>query len=794
MARIRWTPPAGWVAETGARLSFRAPCDCVTADELLIKGKLYTFRSAMGTQVSELGDAFVEGALVEAVLDCENGTAYIVNADGTTGLKTWKAETEDALDDMEARITGAEERLGDIDSLEERMDDFDLAVAALKVTADDLGAQVAAHTEWQGTIDESVADLYQKADDTEARFETITTWQDGMEQSLADVEQVASDQAASITSLTTWKDDLRIGAANLIPNSKGDTLEGWSIRSSSQVSILEDDEKGSCISLFGISTSVYVYASTPRTPRLEPGETYMLSLDVYATSTAVGDVSIFWAYDTDEDPATDDNPTYYHERVPLHSGALDTSGAWHRLTIPFTTSDDVRTGYVYIGAKRAEGSSSAGYLRTANIQLERGPFATDWKPYNEDVATAASLAKIEQIANANSASIGLLVENGEASGGLIIEAINGEGVTATIKADRVDIGGALVIDKINKYIEATTDYVKINAEAVDIGGALIIEKINGLADETEEGETLVKISADLVDIEGKVNAEYIEALGITATSLKVRDTDGATIFAAGGNACTVGGLTTTADGLVANKALHADRDFRATLTCTSTGTINDVTVSSWGSGRYNHVYEVPVSVSKLRVSGWSSGDRLFMVDADNIPTGNGSGYESYYYKALSSSDGDIFEVDVPTQAQIVTLYLIVSSTSSTEREVSYYDLRFSSDGILGGTAADGGQSGGFVKLTGTTLDIGWGHPDEGDEGLRFSVDAGGVQVAHIPAPQYFSFPAKEMHDFDAGESATCSTLEELLSLICANFQHIKDDIQALENNQGGSTGGGSTTI
>lgn len=81
MANIVWTPPDGWIERTGARVQFLAPCACSEADSLIIKGITYTFKNAAGVAVNQIGNAFVPGAMVEAILNLEDGAreAYLVN-------------------------------------------------------------------------------------------------------------------------------------------------------------------------------------------------------------------------------------------------------------------------------------------------------------------------------------------------------------------------------------------------------------------------------------------------------------------------------------------------------------------------------------------------------------------------------------------------------------------------------------------------------------------------------------------------------------------------------------------
>lgn len=81
MANIRWAPPTGWTEHTGARVQFLAPCSCSGVDNLLINDNVYSFKNAAGVAVNRIGGAFIPGALVEAVLNLEDGVheAYLVN-------------------------------------------------------------------------------------------------------------------------------------------------------------------------------------------------------------------------------------------------------------------------------------------------------------------------------------------------------------------------------------------------------------------------------------------------------------------------------------------------------------------------------------------------------------------------------------------------------------------------------------------------------------------------------------------------------------------------------------------
>lgn len=85
MANIIWTPHSGWVEETGAHVSFKAPCDCAVAGSLVIGSNSYSIVDALGKVITGTGGAFASGAVLDFILDCENSKAYLQNA--ATALK-----------------------------------------------------------------------------------------------------------------------------------------------------------------------------------------------------------------------------------------------------------------------------------------------------------------------------------------------------------------------------------------------------------------------------------------------------------------------------------------------------------------------------------------------------------------------------------------------------------------------------------------------------------------------------------------------------------------------------------
>ena len=79
MANIIYTPPTGWAEETGAHVSFKSPCNCTVAGNLVIGSNSYTISDAMGETVTGKGGVFSQGSVLDFVLDCDNRKAFLLN-------------------------------------------------------------------------------------------------------------------------------------------------------------------------------------------------------------------------------------------------------------------------------------------------------------------------------------------------------------------------------------------------------------------------------------------------------------------------------------------------------------------------------------------------------------------------------------------------------------------------------------------------------------------------------------------------------------------------------------------
>lgn len=74
----------------GANVTFKAPCDCTGAEGLTVYypggSKNFVLCDAHGVNISGIGDVFMKGVPVKAILDVTNAKAFIQNGDNNSFL------------------------------------------------------------------------------------------------------------------------------------------------------------------------------------------------------------------------------------------------------------------------------------------------------------------------------------------------------------------------------------------------------------------------------------------------------------------------------------------------------------------------------------------------------------------------------------------------------------------------------------------------------------------------------------------------------------------------------------
>lgn len=124
----------------------------------------------------------------------------------------------------------------------------------------------------------------------------------------------------------------------------------------------------------------------------------------------------------------------------------------------------------------------------------------------------------------------------------------------------------------NKPASQKVRQMEIALRSID--GKKVVSMIN-LSDDG------IKIKADKVDIEGKVNADYINALNVTAAKLLVKDSSGATLFSAGNNKVQLAGWNADSNSLYSGRSFSTAECFICTGSAGSMSIGGSEKISGW---------------------------------------------------------------------------------------------------------------------------------------------------------------------------------------------------------------------
>lgn len=240
----------------------------------------------------------------------------------------------------------------------------------------------------------------------------------------------------------------------------------------------------------------------------------------------------------------------------------------------------------------------------------------------DNYATTTKVSQIEQKVNANSSSIGLVVQDGKASGKLMMEAINNDTSSVTISANKIKLEGtdSISIAVSNAVTQANnstdnklTNYAKTSAitpasivAAINESGSEVIinaNKINlsgyvTISDLSTAGSTTISGSNITT---GTIDANYISLYGMTITN-----SSNTTTFAVDkyGNVTINGNVT-----MGAGSSINWDA-------VTSFGTNNPVTIASQANG---YAYSA-LSTSTSIVNGTYQGGTFINGTQINAPS------------------------------------------------------------------------------------------------------------------------------------------------------------------------------
>ncbi|MFD1453218.1 phage tail spike protein [Oceanobacillus sojae] len=304
-------------------------------------------------------------------------------------------EAKDLIN-RQARIYTDEEiqatRDGIMDELDIRTDDLYDSVADLNQRAQDLINRADNVDDilydYNVRIDETERGLEFKADSLEVDLINRT-----VEGHTTEIEILAEGLSSKVSETFVREaiGDIEIGARNLLPNSKGDNLDGWSTFGGADLRIVDSVirvRKGASSSTYGARTNSFEVVGEQK---------YTVSLDVASNFRVSLLDYMYLMYE-------DDNGNQGIPNIIMNGAHADL----RRYSITFTAN---RGGKVHlmVGARVNEPDyASEGFL-LARVQVERGNKATDWSPAPEDILSVQE--KHSTSIDQNSRAISLQAES-----------------------------------------------------------------------------------------------------------------------------------------------------------------------------------------------------------------------------------------------------------------------------------------------------------------------------------------------------------------------------------------------
>lgn len=346
------------------------------------------------------------------------------------------------------------------------------------------------------------AALHKSIGKSEAKIESVVAWQTEKSATIASLEQTVSRQEASISEFAEWHGEANIAIAEVTQKAN---------KNEAQIKSLAEWEDEARTSLATIEQTV-----EEDTSRIDLLSRYSGYDKVVKVETLAG----INTWNKDKTYYVSELDTYYVWRARTSPSVVAHNGVIAIISDTITAAPD---GAITL-SEGAEASASNG---TISITIPDSKAKEAWGDH-----TFESLAQIAVKTDANAASIGLLVKNGEVQAGIVMDAINNDASSIKISADKIDLVGKVTADDI-----AVTELAALDAT---IGGFEIQEddgiskKVarkyvdNGIevfSEETVSVKPNSVISERILKVVGESNEEY-RKVELTDGMLRITQTDG----------------------------------------------------------------------------------------------------------------------------------------------------------------------------------------------------------------------------------------------------------------------------
>ena len=450
-----------------------------------------------------MAEAAKEFATIESVTLLENNTNSAI-----AGVK------------QEARETYAT-----IEAMTKLETDTNKSIAGVKQEASETYATIESLTKFENETNEAIAGVRQEASETFATIESVTALDTKTTDAIAGVKQEASETYATIESLASFESETNEAIAGV----KQEASEKYATIES--VASLETDTTNAIAGLKSEVSSTYAKQSA------------ITELDTKHTNALAG-----FEQEVSDTYATQDM---------VSTLRTDTSNAIAGMKQE--VSDTYAKQESLTALETATSNAIAGVKSEADAKYATQAMLSSYVSESEQTEAIAALeqevsdtyAKISQIAEVTDA-------NGNVTTAAIVAQINNGKSSVLIKADRIDLSGYATFSDLPKKTSeltndsgfqnasgvttivggmVTTDYVEalgIKVAAANITGSLTIGQLPSTVAETSDIPTAVSDLANdsgyqtqsgvVSIIDGRITADYIEALGIHVGAAQIDDT------------------------------------------------------------------------------------------------------------------------------------------------------------------------------------------------------------------------------------------------------------------------------
>lgn len=335
-----------------------------------------------------------------------------------------------------------------IELLSKLEDDNSESLAGLIAETEANSATVKILAERVDGNDEAIADIHIKTNENSSSIDNLTSWQSDTNISMTRIEQKTDANGAYIDSTVSNMDKYSVGPSS---QSNGFTLEQAKNVLTNDMIYVPTETHTETSPISRAFTKQYYY--------MWDGEKWVTSDSVavaFFDSYVVGNTnSLYWYIPGDSD-VINENVTYNSHTLYKWESYVDENSTtqYHWVAVATLEGNAFNRAVSQIrqdaNSVIAEVTNARGSAATLSVKLSETDATVNtvasWKTNVEN--DVSKISTIEQKANDNQASIGLVVKDGEVNGSVVVDAINGT-TGVTIEADHINLDGYVTMTNLS---------------------------------------------------------------------------------------------------------------------------------------------------------------------------------------------------------------------------------------------------------------------------------------------------------------------------------------------------------